>query len=303
MARVYLAEDRETRRPVAVKVLDPAHVRTGRTRERFFREAKAAAMIGHPNIVRVFDVGQRDGGAPYLVMEYLFGESLGDCLRRERRMDADIALPTLRHAAAGLAAAHRAGIVHRDVKPDNIFLVGEPGDPYAVKVLDFGLAKIHAQSGLTVTGFAVGTVEYMAPEQVVSDRHDARTDVYALGVVMFRVFTGELPFPRGEDDSDLLARHLLTPPPRPSSLREDLDPRVEAVILKAIRKRPENRYASMEAFIEDLDRLVGGAAGRLTAENPLPSPQDVYVPQGVFAKNATVYFYRKLGMLLPRFED
>jgi serine/threonine-protein kinase len=272
-------------------------------------------MIVHPNIVRILDVGQREGGgAPYLVMEYLFGESLGDCLRRERRLDADIALPMLRHAAAGLAAAHRAGIVHRDVKPDNIFLVGEPGDPYAVKVLDFGLAKIHAQSGLTVTGFAVGTVEYMAPEQVVSDRHDARTDVYALGIVMFRIFTGELPFPRVEDDSDLLARQLLTPPPPPSSRREDLDPRVEAVILKAMRKRPENRYASMDAFIEDLERLGGDRPGRLTAEEPLASAQDVspegrasrpdvYVPQGVFAKNATAYFYRKLGMLPPRFED
>ncbi|MCC6557357.1 MAG: serine/threonine protein kinase [Polyangiaceae bacterium] len=302
MARVYLALDRVTRGAVAIKVLESAHVRTTRTRERFIREARAAAMIGHPNIVKILDTGQRSDGAPYLVMEYLFGEPLGDWFRREKRMDADIALPVLRQAAAGLAAAHRAGIVHRDVKPDNIFLVGEPGDPYGVKVLDFGLAKIHAQSGLTVTGVAVGTVEYMAPEQVVSDRPDPRTDVYGLGVVMFRAFTGELPFPRS-DDSDLLARQLVTPPPRPSERRKDVDRAIEAVILKAIRKRPENRYASMDAFIEDLERLAGDRRGKLIAHEPLAAADDVYVPRGAFARNATAYFYKKLGVDPPRFDE
>ena len=302
MARVYLAEDQTNQRPVAIKVLESAHVRTSRTRERFLREAMAAAMIGHPNIVKVLDTGQRADGAPFLVMEYLFGESLGDCLRRDIRLEADIALPVLRHAASGLAAAHRAGIVHRDVKPDNIFLVGEPGDPYAVKVLDFGLAKIQAQSGLTAFGVAVGTVEYMAPEQVVSDRPDPRTDIYGLGVVMFRAFTGELPFPR-VDDSDLLAHQLITRPPRPSERREGLDRTVEAVILKAICKRPENRYVSMDALIEDLERLAGDRRGRLIAQDPLAAPDDVYVPRGPFAKNATAYFYKKLRMIPPRFED
>jgi serine/threonine-protein kinase len=302
MARVYLAEDRQSRRPVAIKVLEAAHIRTTRTRERFLREAKAAAMIGHPNIVKVLDTGQRDDGAPFLVMEFLFGESLGDMLRRERRMSADIALPVLRHAASGLAAAHRTGIVHRDVKPDNIFLVGEPGDPYAVKVLDFGLAKMHEQSGLTVTGVAVGTVEYMAPEQVVSDLPDARTDVYGLGVVMYRTFTGELPFPRS-DDSNLLAMQLVSPPPRPSERQADVRPAVEAVILKAIRKRPENRYPSMDALIEDLERLAGDRRGRLAALDPLTASDDVYVPRNAFAKNATAYFYKKLGKIAPHFDE
>ncbi|HSO00386.1 MAG TPA: serine/threonine-protein kinase, partial [Candidatus Nanopelagicales bacterium] len=299
MAKVYLAEDLETRRPVAIKVLDAAHARTLRTRERFLREARAAAMIDHPNVVRVLDVGERSDATPFLVMEYLFGESLGDWLRRERTMDRDLALPTLRHAASGLAAAHRAGIVHRDVKPDNLFLVGEPGDPYGLKVLDFGLAKISEQVGLTVTGYAVGTVEYMAPEQVVGDAPDGRTDVYALGVVMYRVFTGDLPFPRGDEDADLLAQHLLVPPPPPTDRRPGVDPRAEAVILRALRKRPENRYPSMDAFIEDLDRLVGDRPGRLRAEAPLPSPDDAYAPRGTFARSATAYFCRRLGMVPP----
>ncbi|WP_437676194.1 serine/threonine-protein kinase [Sorangium sp. So ce131] len=302
MARVYLAVERETRLPVAIKVLESFAARAERTRERFMREAQSAAMIGHPNIVKVLDAGTRDDGAPYLVMEYLFGESLGDWLRRERLMDADLAVPVLCQAASGLAAAHRAGIIHRDVKPDNLFLLGAQGDPYAVKVLDFGLAKIQAADHITATGTAVGTLEYMAPEQVVSDRPDARTDVYGLGVVMFRAFTGELPFPRSEQ-SELLARQLVTQPPRPSERRRGIDRLTEAVILKAIRKRPENRYPSMEAFLLDLERLAGERGGPLLAEDPLPAPDDVYVPQGSFARNAAIYFYRKLGMEAPRFGD
>ncbi|WP_437797880.1 serine/threonine-protein kinase [Sorangium sp. So ce693] len=302
MARVYLAVEIETGQPVAIKVLEEFAARAERTRERFVREAQSAAMIGHPNIVRVLDAGARsEDGAPYLVMEYLFGESLGDWLRRERRMDADLAIPVLSQAASGLAAAHRAGIIHRDVKPDNIYLVGPQGDPYAVKVLDFGLAKIQAADLITATGTAVGTLEYMAPEQVVSDLPDARTDVYGLGVVMFRAFTGELPFPRSEQ-SELLARQLVTPPPRPSEKRRSLDPLLESVILKAIRKRPDNRYPSMEAFLEDLERLAGDRDGPLSADEPLREPSDVYVPQGSFARNAAIYFYRRLGMEAPRFD-
>ncbi|EYF06026.1 serine/threonine-protein kinase [Chondromyces apiculatus] len=297
MAKVYLAEDDHTHRPVAIKVLEPTHAGAQRTRERFLREAQAAAMIGHPNIVRVFDVGQRDDRSPYLVMEYLFGEPLGDWLRRDTTMDADLAVPVLRNAASALGAAHRTGIIHRDIKPDNIFLVGEPGDPYAVKVLDFGLAKNAAQSGLTVTGFAVGTVEYMSPEQVVSDDPDPRTDVYALGIVMFRTFTGALPFARIEDDTDILVQHLLVALPRPSLYRPDLDPRIEAIILKAARKHPDNRYPSMDHLIDDLDRLATDRP--LLAETPLATPDDVYTPQGVFARRATAYFYRRLGVL-PR---
>ncbi|MGK4009247.1 serine/threonine-protein kinase [Sorangium sp. So ce1036] len=303
MARVYLAIERATGQPVAIKVLESFSARAERTRERFVREAQSAAMIGHPNIVKVLDAGTRaDDGAPYLVMEYLFGESLGDWLRRERRMDADLALPVLCQAASGLAAAHRAGIIHRDVKPDNIFLVGAQGDPYAVKVLDFGLAKIQAAEHITASGTAVGTIEYMAPEQVVSDLPDPRTDVYGLGVVMFRTFTGVLPFPRAQQ-SELLARQLVTPPPRPSERRRSIDRPLESVILKAIRKRPENRYPSMEAFIEDLERLAGDRDGPLSAEAPLAAPDDVYVPQGSFARNAAIYFYRRLGMEAPRFSD
>jgi eukaryotic-like serine/threonine-protein kinase len=296
MARVYLAEDLETREPVAIKVLDTLSGR-GNIRERFLREARAASRVIHDNIVRILDLGVRPDGAPYLVLEFLYGESLGDLLRREGHLTSDIALPILRQAAAGLAAAHRAGIIHRDVKPDNIYLVGEPGDPYAVKVLDFGLAKMETQSGFTQAGVAVGTMEYMAPEQVVTDRSDARTDVYGLGIVMYRMYTGELPFV-AKEDADLLAHQLLTPVPPPSRKRADIDHRTEQVMLTTLRKSPESRYPSMDALLEDLEVLLGERPGGLRAD-ALVGGADVYLPRSEFARNAARFFYRKLGVVLP----
>jgi serine/threonine-protein kinase len=300
MARVYLAEDTRTHQPVAVKILSLAQPQHGSAHayERFFREARAAASIGHPNIVKILDVGEREDGSPYIVMEFLFGESLGELLRRDALLDADIALPILRQAAAGLGAAHAVGVIHRDVKPDNIFLVGEPGDPYAVKILDFGLAKLEAQTGVTAAGTAVGTLEYMAPEQVVSDAPDARTDVYGLGVVMYRMFTGVLPF-RAKDDADLLGEQLLRAPPPPTRGTQGFDAGVEAVMLRALRKRPSNRYASMAAFLEDLERLAGDRPGPLAALEP-PSEPDAYEPVGVVARNALAFFRARLDAKPPR---
>ena len=291
MARVYLAEDTRTGRPVALKILSlsPSQRKAANATERFFREAQAAAKIGHPNIVEVYDVGQRPDGAPYLVMEYLFGESLGDLVRRETKLDVDIGLPILQQAASGLGAAHAVGVVHRDVKPDNIFLVGEPGDPYAVKILDFGLAKLEALSSVTAAGTAVGTLEYMAPEQVVSDAPDARTDVYGLGVVMYRVFTGSLPF-HAREDADLLAEQMFRVPAPPSSRASNLDASVDAVILRAMRKSPANRYPSMAALRDDLERLAGERPGPLAAIERA-ADRDAYEPQ-TDAGRAALEFFR-----------
>jgi len=299
MARVYLAEDLETHQPVAVKVLDIRSSRGARARERFIRESESANRIGHPNIVKILDTGERSDSAPYIVMEFLFGESLGDLLRREGRVTADMALPVLRQAASGFAAAHRVGIVHRDIKPDNLFLVGEPGDPYAVKILDFGLAKLSEQSGFTASGVAVGTLEYMSPEQTVTDRSDERSDIYGLGVVMFRMFTGQLPF-AAKEDADLLAHQLVLPVPPPAGRAEGMDPRVEQVILRAMRKRPENRYRSMDQFHDDIERILGERSGALVAAGKLPREPDVYEPQSAFAKHAARFFYKKLGMTAPK---
>ena len=291
MAHVYLAEDEKTKEPVALKVLYGAARADPRVRARFLREASAAAAIGHPNILRIFKDGEHTDGSPYLVMEFLFGESLGELLRREGALDEDIALPILAQAASALVAAHAAGIIHRDVKPDNVYLLGEPGDPYAVKLVDFGFAKL-AEGGFTAVGTAIGTPQYMAPEQVLTDPVDARTDVYALGVVMYRMFTGVLPFVH-QGDAELLTQQLLVPPAPPRSVAPALDEAIESVILKALRKRPENRYPTMQAFLEDLERLLGEREGEIHARGPAPE-SDTFEARGPLGKSATPFFHKTL---------
>jgi serine/threonine-protein kinase len=284
MARVYLAEDTETCEPVAVKILHRERAQDELACRQFLREVEVAATIDHPNVIRVLDAGERSDGIPYLVLEFLFGESLGDLLRRDESVEPTFALPLLCKAAAGLAAAHRAGIIHRDVKPDNLFLLGEHGDPYQLKVVDFGMAKLLTGEA-TSEGMALGTLEYMAPEQATTDTVDARTDVYGLGVVMFRMLTGRIPF-TAHDNAVVIAHHVFTRPPRPRDLRADLDPSVEEVLLKALRKNPANRYATMDEFREDLERLLGVLPGPLIASRALPFPDDVYEPYNEFSQAA-----------------
>jgi serine/threonine protein kinase len=298
MARVYLAEDLHTHDAVAVKLLDVPTSRGSRAKARFIRESQAANRIGHPNIVKILEVGENVDGAPFIIMEFLHGESLGELLRRDGRVPADMALPVVRQVASGLAEAHRVGVIHRDVKPDNLFLIGEPGDPYAVKILDFGLAKLSEDSGVTASGIAVGTLEYMSPEQVVTDPIDHRSDIYGLGVVMYRIFTGQLPF-HAKLDADLLAEQLLLPLPDPKGRVPALSDGISQVIAKATRKRPDNRYESMDHFVDDLDRLLGDKDGELTAAGPVRHHPDEYMPQSAFARHAAGYFYRKIGREVP----
>jgi len=267
MARVYLAEDQQTGMPVAVKVLEEPYRSDPKVRERFQREARTASMIGHPSIVTIFSAGERDDdGAPYLVMEFLIGETVGDYLRRESKMPRDIAVPALHQAASALAAAHRSGIVHRDVKPDNLFLLGEPGDPYELKVVDFGLSKDQS-SNMTAAGTVMGTPATMAPEQILGEGVDGRTDVYALGIVGYRMLAGRQPFDDTDDEIATLAHHVWTAPPPLSSIAPETDPRIEALIMRAIRKAPEERFASMDELAAALERVDHPGQ---TAPDPLP---------------------------------
>ena len=284
MARVYLAEDTATQTAVALKILDVERAADAFAVQRFLREVEIAARIRHPNVVQILDAGERADGVPFIVLEFLFGESLGDLLRRDGAVEPAFALPLLRKAAAGLAVAHRAGIIHRDVKPDNLFLMGERGNPYELKVVDFGMAKL-LEHEITSAGVTLGTIEYIAPEQAITDTVDARADVYGLGAVMFRMLCGRLPFDAPET-ALRIAQHLFTPPPPPRSLRPDLDPRLEAVVLKALRKDPVNRYATMDELQEDLERVHGEREGALRAWEPLRAPADVYIPRNQFATRA-----------------
>jgi eukaryotic-like serine/threonine-protein kinase len=284
MARVYLADDVRTRRAVAVKILSRDFARDPVARERFLREIEVSATIGHPNVVQVLDAGERPDGSPFIVLEFLHGESLGELLRRDGYVEAAFAVPMLARAASALSAAHRVGIIHRDVKPDNLFLVGERGAPYTLKVVDFGMAKLTEATSLSQSGMALGTLQYIAPEQALADPVDGRTDVYGLGVVLYRTVTGKLPF-EAQDDARLVAHHLFAPPPRPSLVKPGLDPRLDAVILNAMRKRPENRYPTMKALEEDLERILGERDGAVVPA-PLVREPDHYEAQNPSARAA-----------------
>jgi serine/threonine-protein kinase len=256
MARVYLGEDQKTGQAVAIKVLDRQFHSDADVKKRFLREARAITKVGHENIVEVYEVGLRpDDAAPYLVMEFLFGEPVGRFLQRDGQLPLPIALPALQQAASAIAAAHEVGVIHRDLKPDNLFLIGEPGDPYELKVLDFGFSKLQT-SNLTAAGVVLGTPGFMAPEQVLGETVDERTDVYALGMVMHRMIFNRPPFAGAElaDDIAMMAHQLHSTP----ELDEDpnRDPRIDRVVLKAIRKSPEERYPTMAAFDADLRRLT-----------------------------------------------
>jgi serine/threonine protein kinase len=249
---------------------------------------EVAAKIGHPNVVRILDAGERADRSPFLVLEFLSGETLGDVLDREGRLELDFVLPLLRQAAAGLAAAHAAGVVHRDVKPENLFLVAGGG----LKLVDFGVAKLK-EGTVTAAGMALGTVPYMAPEQALADPVDGRTDVWGLGITAFHLLTGALPF-EGEDDVHTTARVIYAPTPALAARRPELDPRVDRAVFAATRKNPENRYPSMTAFLEDLERLLGERPGELVGATPRVVP-DGYEPRNPMSKTAA----RFLRTLVP----
>lgn len=291
-ARIYLAEDVEKdREPVIVKLFAPETVQGERARVRFHREAELLKGVHHPNIIKVLSHGEMQG-RPYIVTEALRGESLGDYLKREQRMPAYWAVAMMRHAALGLLAAHRAGIVHRDVKPGNLFLMGPVGSPYGLKVIDFGMAK--GDGRISAHDIVLGTMEYMAPEQIVSDPVDARTDIYGLGVVMFRVFTGHLPFDV-DIDLQVLAHQMFSPAPPPSWLAEEIDPRIERAILRALRKNPENRYASMQMLADDLEQILAESAPEDGA-SAVPI-HDVYEPVTSAGREAIALLSQHFGGL------
>jgi serine/threonine-protein kinase len=262
-ASIYLAEDRVADRMVVVKLLDSAATDDEELRRRFLEGARAVLSLKHPNTVRIYSAESPEGCTPYVVMEALAGESLGDLLRRTPAIAPELALHLARHVAAGLAGMHRAGMVHCDVKPDNVFLVGRIGAPKSAKLLDFGLTK--PIGSVEDEDFVLGTAQYMAPEQIVGDAVDARTDVYSLGAVLFRLFTAQLPFDL-DLCADLLRHHVASPAPPPSWLREELPLALETVILKALRKNPEQRYQTMRELIRDLDAVAHGKPVQATRD-------------------------------------
>jgi eukaryotic-like serine/threonine-protein kinase len=256
---VYLAEHAAVGNlRVAVKVLHRHLSERDHLVKRFFNEAQAAAALNHDGIVRIFDAGWSDAGEPYLAMELLEGESLRARLDREGRLESTVAVCLVTGAAWALAAVHARGIVHRDLKPANLFVlpdVRRPGQG-RVKVLDFGIAKLASASasggGLTLAGQSMGTPQYMPPEQWLEPGEaDHRADLYALGVVLYELLTGQLPF-EARSVFELRSLHLEQPPPSPRALIPDLPPRLDALVRACLAKKPGDRVGSARELAGEL---------------------------------------------------
>jgi len=262
MSSVYEAEHALIQRKVAVKVLKSELSVDSAQVQRFFNEARATSAIRHPNIVEVIDVGRLPDGVPYLVMELLEGESLGERLERLGSLEIAVALDYAHQAASALVAAHALRIVHRDLKPDNLFLVPDEriDDRELVKVLDFGIAKLRGDLAAppfdTMVGAVLGTPPYMSPEQCrgLPEEIDERTDIYALGIILYEMLCGRPPF-LADGAGELMMMHMTVQPEPPSRHNPEISPELEQVILRMLAKRREDRFATMLEFDQALTEL------------------------------------------------
>ncbi len=256
MGTVYRGTHILMDKKVAIKVLRPSLAADEKIVARFSREARAASRISHPHALSVTDFGEDEGGVVFLIMEFLDGRTLKEVIRQDGPLPLTRAVEIMRQVGSALDAAHAEGVVHRDLKSDNIMLLNTTGADYA-KVLDFGIAKIQESSGemdpgLTSPDLIIGTPQYMSPEQCSqSEQIDSRSDIYSLGVILFEMLVGHVPF-AGESPTAVMLKHLQEPPPSVLTDREDLPAGVQTVVAKALAKRREDRYQTAGALIEDL---------------------------------------------------
>jgi predicted Ser/Thr protein kinase len=251
MSSVFRAHDRLLDRKVALKILHQQYSGDEEYVERFRREARAVAALSHPNIVTVIDRGEHDG-RQFIVFEYVDGENLKRLIERRGPAPVSTALELAMEIARALSFAHQQGLVHRDVKPQNVLLNGDG----RAKVTDFGIARsLDVQHGMTQTGTVLGTSDYIAPEQAQGQRVDEHTDVYSLGIVLYELLTGEVPF-AGENFVAVAMRHINEPPPSVRARRPDVSPRIEAAVQRAMAKNPEDRFQTMAEFCQELEACL-----------------------------------------------
>ncbi|MEZ4399368.1 MAG: protein kinase [Kofleriaceae bacterium] len=305
MGVVFRAEHVAIRRAVAVKLLHPTLAAVPELRSRFEREAIAIGRIDHPNCVGVSDFGRLEDGTLFLVMELLDGRSLGDLMDAEAPVAPHRALAILRHVLRGLGHAHASGIVHRDVKPENVYVVEHQGDPEFAKVLDFGIAKViggpELDDGvkLTQAGVAFGTPIYMSPEQAIGNPLDGRSDLYAASVMAFEMICGRPPF-YSDDKLEILSMHTARPVPSMNEILQATAGRpmppvpaaVEAVIARGLAKRPAERYPDAAAYVAAIDDVIGGGAGAVGSRPGIPTGAaplvDLFMTPGMTSEQVAV---------------
>ena len=258
MGTVYRARHLLMDRPVAIKVLHPRFVEDEAARTRFQLEARAAVVLHHPNAVSVTDFGQTPDGLVYIVMELIKGYTLREILTKEAPLETARAISVMLQASAAVAAAHEAGIIHRDLKPSNILVTKSADAPAMVKVLDFGIAKLAADtlddddgSALTLPGTPIGTPRYMSPEQHEGGEITPATDVYSLGIILYEMLTGMAPF-TGSSVVEIAMKHTNYPPRPPREIVAAIPEDVERVVLHALEKQPEARPANAAEFHREL---------------------------------------------------
>jgi serine/threonine-protein kinase len=253
MANVYLAEDQELGRRVAIKILNDRHANDDQFVERFRREAKNAAGLSHPNIVSIYDRGEAEG-TYYIAMEFLDGRSLKELIVARGPAPVHVAIDYTRKILDALRFAHRNGIVHRDIKPHNVIVDAEG----RVKVTDFGIARA-GTSQMTEVGSIIGTAQYLSPEQAKGAPVDQTSDLYSVGIVLYELLTGKVPF-TGDSPVEIAMKHISAVPEPPSSIRPDMPEDLDLIVLRALGKSPEERYPSAEEMDKDLARVAQGLA-------------------------------------------